>query len=162
MWHAAYRGEPVDWDGLFDGYVATVDWPAGGCWKQLAEHWPDALILHSERDAQGWWRSADATIFEASLRRPVAPEMAGWHAMVVDMFAAFSPSLDKDDAIAAFERHNADVRATAPWDRLLVWRPGDGWEPICAALALPVPDEPFPHVNSTADFRAMANLDEPT
>ena len=39
--------------------------------------------------------------------------------------------------------------------RLVDWQPGDGWEPICAALRLPVPDEPFPHVNTTADFRAM-------
>ena len=53
--------------------------------------------------------------------------------------------------MAAFERHNADVRASVPGDRLLEWRPGDGWAPICAALDLPVPDEPFPHVNSTAN-----------
>lgn len=160
-WHAAYRGEAVDWDALFEGYVAAVDWPAGGCWKQLAAHYPDAVILHSERDAEGWWRSADETILEVSFRRPVPPEMAEWRAMALDMFAAFSPTLERDDAIAAFERHNADVRATAPADRLVIWRPGDGWGPICDALGLPVPDEPFPHVNSTAEFRAMANLDAP-
>jgi hypothetical protein len=39
------------------------------------------------------------------------------------------------------------------------WHPGDGWAPICAALALPVPDEPFPHVNTTAEFRAMTGMD---
>jgi hypothetical protein len=46
------------------------------------------------------------------------------------------------------------VRATAPPDRLLDWHPGDGWEPICHALGVAVPDEPFPHVNSTDEFRA--------
>jgi hypothetical protein len=39
-----------------------------------------------------------------------------------------------------------------PPDRLIVWQPGDGWDPICSALELPVPDEPFPHVNTTREF----------
>ena len=29
VWDAAARGEPVDWEALFRGYQATVDWP--GC-----------------------------------------------------------------------------------------------------------------------------------
>ena len=69
---------------------------------------------------------------------------------------------DKMAAIAAYERHNAEVRADADPDRLLEWTPGDGWEPICDALDVPVPDEPFPHVNTTDDFRAMAGLDGAT
>ena len=41
---------------------------------------------------------------------------------------------------------------------LLEWQPGDGWEPICERLGLSVPDEPFPHVNTTEEFRAMLGL----
>ncbi|WP_407670127.1 sulfotransferase [Nonomuraea solani] len=52
------------------------------------------------------------------------------------------------------------VRATVPAHRLLEWQPADGWEPLCAALDLPVPDEPFPHENTTADMRArIGDLD---
>ena len=40
-----------------------------------------------------------------------------------------------------------------PAERLVEWRPGDGWAPLCAALGVPVPDEPFPHVNSAAEFQ---------
>jgi hypothetical protein len=29
-WQAAAQGDGVDWDAIFDGYVATVDWPAAG------------------------------------------------------------------------------------------------------------------------------------
>jgi len=73
----------------------------------------------------------------------------------------FTPDyLDRDAAIAAFEAWNADVRATAPADRLLIWNIGDGWGPICAALGLPSPAEPFPHKNTTAEFREMSGLDE--
>jgi hypothetical protein len=53
------------------------------------------------------------------------------------------------------------VRASVPPDRLLEWRTGDGWAPICAVLDLPVPAEPFPHVNTTSDFRALVDVDAP-
>ena len=67
----------------------------------------------------------------------------------------FTPDwADEVAAKAAFERHNSAVRAAIPPGRLIEWRPGDGWSPICAALGRPVPTDPFPHVNTTADFRA--------
>src|SRR3954470_22227270 len=63
LWHAALLGEQVDWDKIMDGYVAVVDWPAAGCWRDLAAAHPDALVLLSTRaDAQTWWKSASATI----------------------------------------------------------------------------------------------------
>jgi len=34
-----------------------------------------------------------------------------------------------------------------------VWHPEDGWEPLCAFLEVPVPDEPLPNVNDTRMFR---------
>jgi hypothetical protein len=30
-----------------------------------------------------------------------------------------------------------------------------GWDPLCKFLGLSVPDAPFPHINSTEDFRRM-------
>jgi sulfotransferase family protein len=161
VWHAAVRGEPVDWEGLLGGYRASVDWPASAFWRELADAYPGAIVLLSVRDdAETWWRSADRTVF-ATMRRPQRPELAAWEAMIRDLWRT-TMSEDWDDpqaAMAAYERHNADVRATVPADRLVEWRPGDGWEPLCTALGLAVPDDPFPHENTTAEFRAMANLD---
>jgi hypothetical protein len=37
---------------------------------------------------------------------------------------------------------------------LLVYEPGQGWEPLCRFLSVPVPEQPFPHVNSTEEFRS--------
>jgi hypothetical protein len=74
----------------------------------------------------------------------------------------FTPEFrDEVKAKDAYERHNAHVRATAPKNRLVEWQPGDGWGPLCDALQLPVPDEPFPHVNTTDEFRMMLGLDQP-
>jgi hypothetical protein len=162
VWHAALRGDQVDWEPVLANYAATVDWPAGGCWRPLAAANPDAVVLLSTRDdAESWWRSIDPTIFTA-MRRGEAPDpaMAEWGAMVEDMLNGFDPHWSEHDAaVAAYERHNAAVRAEIPPSRLIEWRPQDGWEPICRALDLPVPDAPFPHVNTTADFRAMMGLD---
>jgi len=44
-------------------------------------------------------------------------------------------------------------------EKLIDWHPGDGWEPICDKLGLPVPSDPFPHVNTTDDFRAMVGME---
>ena len=61
-------------------------------------------------------------------------------------------SLSKDDIVAAYERHNAEVRASAPADRFLDFDVAQGWEPLCAFLGVPVPDEPFPNVNDREQF----------
>jgi Sulfotransferase domain len=152
LWTAAARGEPVDWHALFRGYAAAVDWPVAAFWPEVSAVFPDATILHSLRDAQSWWRSASTTIFPAT--RDAEGE---WRAMVDELSGRhFTPHLDDEAAcIAAFERHNAEVRARAPAGRLLAWRASDGWEPLCAALGLEVPDEPFPRANSGDEFRAM-------
>jgi hypothetical protein len=162
VFHRAARGEPIDWQALFDGYVATVDWPGGAFWPELTEAFPDALVLLSVRDsAEAWWRSADRTVLEPMKG---TAELGGgndeWFAMVSDLFAnRFTNRYDDKDALmAAYEAHNAAVRAGVPADRLLEWKPGDGWEPICERLGVPVPDEPFPVTNTTEEFRAMMGL----
>jgi len=33
-----------------------------------------------------------------------------------------------------------------------VWSVTEGWEPLCEFLQLPVPDEPFPHLNDRTEF----------
>ncbi len=157
-WHAAARGAMPDWHELLGGYAAAVDWPAAAYWPELSEAFPDSVVLLSVRDAQSWWQSADQTIFPALRNEPPAEPafMGEWHAMVQDLFAARFPNTidNASAAMAAFERHNARVRETVPPYRLIEWRPGDGWEPICAALGTSVPDESFPHRNSRAEWRA--------
>jgi len=150
-WHDAARGQMPDWKELFAGYHAAVDWPASAFWPELIETFPDALVLLSVRDADAWWRSANGTIF------PTIDRADGdWRAMVEDLFASrFTPALDDRDAcITAFERHNAEVRRRVPASRLLEWRASDGWEPLCAALGVPTPQDPFPRVNTTEEFHA--------
>ncbi len=160
-WAAAYRGELPDWARLLDGYVAAVDWPAAAYWRELSEDWPDALILLSVRDPDSWWRSASTTIWPA-IATYFAPDADdnGWTHMGVGMMTRFTPDWREEHAAkAAFVAHNDTVRRHAPPDRLLEWQVSEGWAPICERLGLPIPDEPFPHVNTAADMRAALGLD---
>jgi len=164
LWHSAVRGEPVDWDSLLGSYAASVDWPACAFWRELSASNPDALILLSTRNsADEWWVSMQRTIV-ARMNMPVPPDepaVAQHRAMVLELLdRRFTPEWrDPDAARRAYERHNQAVRGSAAPGRLLEWRPGDDWEPICDALGLAVPDEPFPHENTTDDFRARMGLD---
>jgi hypothetical protein len=159
VWAAAMRDEPVDWLQLFEGYGSVVDFPAAAVWRDVAAAFPDAPVLLSTRSsADAWWRSAHNTIL---VRRDDLPdEMQEWARMADLMFKRISPD-PSDEALtkAAYERHNAEVRAEVPPERLIDWLPEDGWGPLCEGLGLPVPDAPFPHTNTTAEFRAMTGLD---
>ncbi len=157
-WRAAARGELPDWDRLFDGFAAAVDWPASAFWRELSEAYPDAPIVLSTRSAESWWASASQTIFAVQDR--VADERAD---MIRELLAArFTSAIsDRAAAIAAFEAHNADVRANAPRHRLIDWTPEDGWAPLCEALGVAVPDEPFPRVNTREEFVANVRGGDP-
>jgi hypothetical protein len=167
IWQDAVDGKPVDWPAVMDGYAAAVDWPVVAFWSELADAFPDAIVLLSSRSsAEAWWKSANETIFAVTRRSIEAdpnPEVQAHLRMIEGLFERFTPAWNADDggeaARRAYDEHNAHVRATVPPSRLVDWRPGDGWEPICRALELPVPDEPFPHVNTTDEFLMMVGLD---
>ena len=153
-WNRALAGDVPDWDELFDGYVAAVDWPASLFWRELSAAYPEALVLLSVRNsAEEWWHSADETILPYA-RMALAPDWNEGRGFL-DLLERFTGMAQWDDPatmMAAYERHNAEVRRLASPERLLEWRATDGWQPICHALGLPVPDLPFPWVNQRSEW----------
>ena len=156
VWRAAIRGDEPDWRSFPPACSATVDWPAAAFWRELGKAHPGAIVLLSTRASTAeWWESADATVFDV-LRKDALPEYGDWLTMCHELLdrelgAGWN---DEGTAQAYYERHNATVRALAPPDRLVEWTAGDGWEPLCAALGLPLPDEPFPYTNTRAEWTA--------
>jgi len=152
IWQSALDGDPPDWQEFFRDYTAAVDWPASAFWEDLAEVFPQALILLSTRtDGETWWRSADSTIMEG-LREPDTPEE--WRRMDADLWRRTLCSCWDDPRAnaEAYERWVDRVRRTAPAERLIEWQAHEGWAPLCGALGVPIPDEAFPHTNSTAEW----------
>lgn len=153
LWQAAADGAPYEeWAPALDGFVASVDWPSCRWYERLAAENPEAIVLLSHRgDADAWWRSADRTIFQV-LR--TSPDDDPNFRMIRTLLLGHLGSYDDPDAAkAGYERHLAEVRARIPADRLVEWQPEQGWGPICTALGVPEPDEPFPVTNTTAEFR---------
>lgn len=152
-WAPVLRGEEADWDDVFDGYVAQVDFPGAACWRELTDAFPDALVVLSTRPAESWYRDAASTIFQLDGEHESSPFIDLWRKWFGEL------SDDRATKIAAYERHYATVRASVDPGRLLEWTVDDGWAPLCERLGLPVPDEAFPSTNTTAEFRARNGLD---
>ena len=151
-WEAAADGKAVDWEEVFAGYGSTVDWPSATFYKQLADAYPDAKVILTDRDPEGWFASTQATIFSRHFRDDTDDP---WQRMVLKVIGdLFDRRMtDKDKLIEVYERHNDQVRRTIAPERLLDYQVSQGWEPLCAFLGVDVPDEPMPKVNSTDDFR---------
>jgi hypothetical protein len=161
QWERAARRQPADWDAVFWGFGAALDFPASLFYDDLMDAFPDAPVLLSTRhDADAWWSSMSATVVPAISRVIDAPPPL--EKMIFESLAVrFTPDWsDPEAAKAAYGRHNQAVRDRVPPDRLIEWQPGDGWAPLCAALDVDEPAEPFPNVNTTAEFRAQTGLDE--
>jgi len=163
-WSAATAGEPVDWDTLLDGYHSTCDWPACTFWRELRDANPGAKVVLTRRDPDAWYRSMSATILE-SLDRPVDDDadqmMIDHHLMTRELILerTFAGDDTREHVLEVLAAHEKDVIASVPPAELLVYDVAEGWEPLCAFLGVPVPDEPFPRTNTTSDFRTMVGLD---
>ena len=153
-WEQALADETPNWDALFDGFVAAVDWPASMFWRELSAAYPDAPVLLSYRDAaETWLASVEATILPYA-RMAQAPDWRQSRGLA-QLFARFAGTTDWDHRevlLAAHDRHYKTVRASVPAHRLIDWPTGAGWEPICTALGRPVPAEPFPWTNRREDW----------
>jgi hypothetical protein len=166
QWRRALDGD-ADWASIFDGFEATVDWPGSFFYRELIEAYPDAKVLLSVRDGEAWARSMRETIWGmfyddvvmqhlSTARAMVDPKWNGYIEMMKEMWER-SGLLNGANTTAewmstAMDRYNEEVQRTVPAERLLVWSPGDGWEPLCELLELPVPDAPFPHLNESKAF----------
>lgn len=158
MWRGLPNGIEPDWHQLFEGYQASVDWPSCNFWREQMRAFPEAQVVLSKRDSQQWYASVMNTIWPASQANakrddPSAKAGSGL-AYEVIWDAIFDRRMDdKDHVIARYEAHNQQVIDEVPADKLLVYEPGQGWQPLCTFLLVPVPDEDYPSVNSTEEFK---------
>jgi hypothetical protein len=170
-WVKIANNEPVDWDEVFEPWEATVDWPACSRWEQLIEAFPEAPVLLNYRDFDGFYKSCQNTILavkQAAMAGEL-PEDANRDGPSPELWGAIEKLIWQGDFQGRFDDREwvrkmyfdriETIKNTVPSDRLVVWELGtDGWEPICEALGVEVPDKPFPHLHDTNEFRTEFGL----
>ena len=159
MWAAAHRGEPVDWEALYRGYRASVDWPSCDLWEVHSALYPNAKVILSTRDPDSWYTSVMNTIYQSSMnaRDSADPMMSRFGEWIDETIwkGVFDGRMDdRAHAVDVYSAHVERVKATLPKSRLLVFEAKQGWLPLCEFLGVEVPDESYPRVNTTEDFLA--------
>ena len=156
MWNDFMEGKAkMDWQKLFAGYDAVSDLPMCIYWKEMMEAFPEAKVILTTREPEGWWNSWITAVEsqEGTLDRlvflprfKVADSIAeNWDR---NWFRIEPSKYEKESAIARFNEHNEEVRSTVPAERLLEFNVREGWEPLTNFLGISVPNEPFPHENA--------------
>ena len=147
-WAGAAAGDMPDWKELLKDYVALVDWPGASFWPELSAAFPEAVVVLSVRDPEKWYASVIETILRSDSSYPELEAM--WRAVTRSRFC--DEFEDKTKMMAAMESHNQAIKDAIPPRRLLVWEVTEGWEPLCRALGVPVPNRPFPRTNTKTEF----------
>ncbi len=172
LWLQLEKTRTTDWDALYQGYDATVDFPGYPWYKEHMDHFPDAKVILTVRPFEKWWESAYNTVWKAGPQTlPEKLTMLGRMAFnprlrkVAECIAFFKRNFwerqlegrfeDKAFAKLVFDKHIEDVKAHVPADRLLVYDVREGWGPLCAFLGVSEPGEPLPHLNKKENFKTM-------
>jgi hypothetical protein len=163
LWQTLADTGQVDWDAVFDGFEASCDWPSCSYWQELHRHYPAAKIVLTVRDENRWYDSCVETIHRASFALP------GWALRLIPPIDRINRMIiasvwdgvfhgrfeDREYALQVYRDHIAHVKSAVPSDRLLVFEAKDGWEPLCRFLDVPVPENPYPHLNDAARIKRM-------
>jgi hypothetical protein len=124
-------------------------------YKYLDYKYPGSkFVLTLRDDLEAWLRSTEY-IFGVYPVRSRSDDVAIMRRMAVFETVRF----DREKFIAAYHRHNDDVRryfAQRPGDLLeMSLTAGEGWEKLCPFLGRPIPDVPFPHLNARNETAAI-------
>ncbi len=158
LWDKAAVGEMKNWEEIFATYNSACDWPSCSFYKELADFYPNAKVILSLRNPKSWYKSVSSTIMPA-MKKPEPGQQArlpGIFGPRIIGEGTFHNDFSEANMIAAYERHNEEVKRTIPRERLLVFEAKDGWEPLCKFLGVPVPDKPYPLMNTTEEFQTRA------
>lgn len=161
-WERACRGEKIDWKTFMAPWGSACDFPSSLYYRELMEAFPDAKVVLTVRDSGSWYASMRETIvpmFRRFPNRVVIPHLpvlsspsrvmggSELRRRIIDRFD------DEAHVRKEFEAHIAEVERVVPPERLLVLDVKQGWAPLCSFLGVPIPSEPFPRVNDTAEFK---------
>ena len=149
-WHEVLTGKKPVSMNFFDQYDCLVGPPSAIVFDKILKASPayTKVVLVEEPDKDRWAADMDVHIkpllSSANSIGNKSRVGAHVHSMLQHMFPR-ELSEKAGGYAASLEEFEENVKAVVPEDRLLVWRHGDGYEPLCEFLNIEkIPEEPFP------------------
>ena len=153
-------------EAILEQFSSCVDFPTSALWPELIEAYPNAKVVLTVRDENAWAKSMMETAY-SPYNRSRSLVCLPWNIFFRKCAFERQKRLFNDDdggrkkgtmdsqeqLAAAFKAWNQRVIDNVPKDKLLVFQPKDGWEPLCKFLGVSVPDVDFPKGNATEDFQ---------
>lgn len=171
LWHNIIFNKPskINWDEIFNGYEACLDFPSCNYYKELMEKYPDAKVILTVRNEDKWiksWNVLNNQIIKSFTFKFLSkiPYTSFYLQKKIHNKAILGPEgmfkgYKKDEEIKSeFLKWNQSVIDYVPKDRLLVYEVKDGWQPLCEFLNKPIPDIPFFHKNKTKNMGHMSRF----
>lgn len=129
-----------------EAYEFTNDISVAWRFRLLDHVYPDAKFILTVRDTESWLRSCTSHARRVGMRVALR--------RLESRFMCFGRTdFEEEHFRHRFEMHNADVvrHFCNRNDRLLVLNicAGEGWNPLCSFLGLPVPPVSFPRANQS-------------
>lgn len=119
-----------------------------------------------QRDFDSWWSSYTDRCIDSIMRPSIAALNMALHlfqrvtpidAVTRQYLGFFGVSsledIDREIGRKAYDAFFQEIRELVPPERRLEFKLSDGWEPLCHFLDKPVPDVPFPRLNSSEQHR---------
>jgi len=171
-WKELENNGNTNFEKLFDGYQATVDFPGYPYYKILLEKYPEAKVILTKRDFDKWYDSTYKTVWQAG-PRTIFAKLAMLAKMIFNtslrntfkcikfmrstyLNKQFNNSFaSKEHAKKVFFKHIEEVTNHVPKNQLLIYEVTEGWQPLCDFLNVEIPKEVFPHLNKKEDFHEM-------
>lgn len=157
-----------EFGNLLGEYEVASDFPTIAFSEELIALYPGAKVIIVERDVDAWYKSFhDALvvrIFSPVIYAIVAldPTLLAFHEMtrcwVCGYFGAKTEKELEGTAKQVYREHYEMIRKVTPKERLLDYKLGMGWGPLCRFLGENVPGVEFPRINDAKDFEARSNV----
>ena len=157
-----------EWDGLLGHCAAVTDAPCNAFGPELIEAYPEAKVILIERDIDAWYRS-----FKIVMETTYRPDFKIaafldplWMGRVYKTamiwvechFGALRQSEFEAKAKETYRAHYAELRQITPKARLLNYKLGSGWEPLCKFLGKEIPEAEFPWINEAAALKEKMDV----
>lgn len=157
-WEAVRHSGGEEWDFFTDFF--------GHFSPDIIRAYPEAKVVIVQRDFESWWPSyvdrCIDSINAPSIRLLNIILHAFQRVTAIDScakqyFGFFGVTsledINRVNGRKAYDAFFEEVRALVPPERRLEYKISDGWEPLCKFLDRPVPDVPFPQLNSREEHR---------